>query len=175
MLPGVLQTVKIDVDGKGDNTTSLVAKAKKEKKKREETSGLPIDNLWVVLDRDAFPPAHFNEAIEICKRESIHCAWSNEAFELWYLLHFQYFDSAIGRAQYLKMLTQRLQKYLGPNYRYQKNDPNFYSLLQIHGNEDQAIKNAQRLFNLYENRRDFADQNPCTTVYQLVQVLRSLT
>ncbi|MBC7774028.1 MAG: RloB domain-containing protein [Phycisphaerae bacterium] len=175
LLPGVLQTIRIEIEGKGDNTTSLVAKAKKVKERREESSGLPIDVLWVVFDRDAFPSARFNEAIEICKREGIYCAWSNEAFELWYLLHFQYFDSAIGRAQYLNMLTERLQNHLGPNFRYQKNDPNFYRLLQAHGNERQAIQNAQRLFNLYENRRDFADQNPCTTVHLLVQELRSLT
>lgn len=142
---------------------------------REESSGLPIDSLWVVFDRDAFPSAHFNEAIETCNREHIYCAWSNEAFELWYLLHFQYFESAIGRTQYLDMLTERIQKHLGPSFRYQKNDPNFYKILQTHGNESQAIKNAKRLFDLYEGHRNFADQNPCTSVHILVQELRSLT
>ncbi len=172
--PGVLQTIRIDIEGAGDNTASLVAKAKKVKKQKEESSGLPIDSLWVVFDRDAFPPGHFNDAIETCKRGGIGCAWSNEAFELWYLLHFQYFESAIGRVQYLDMLTEGIQKHLGPNYRYQKNDPNFYKILQSYGNETQAILNAKRLFDLYEGRRNFADQNPCTTVHLLVQGLRSL-
>ncbi len=174
--PGVLETVKIEVKGTGNKKTmALVEEAKKLRIRREESSGLPIGSLWVVFDRDDFLAANFNESIETCKREGIGCAWSNEAFEVWYLLHFQYFESAIGRTQYLNMLTERLQKHLDPNFRYQKNDPKFYGLLQTHGDENQAIQNAQRLFDLYEERRDFADHNPCTTVHLLVKELRSLT
>ncbi len=170
---GTLQ-IKIEIEGLGNNTVSLVAKAQKEKAKREKF-GLQVDKLWVVFDRDAFPSAHFNEAIETCKREGFDCAWSNEAFELWYLLHFQYFESAIGRAQYLEMLTEQIQRHRGQNIRYQKNDPGFYDFLQTYGNENQAIQNVKRLFSLFKNRRDFADQNPCTTIHLLVQALRSLT
>ncbi|QEC72818.1 RloB domain-containing protein [Arachidicoccus ginsenosidivorans] len=25
----------------------------------------------------------------------VGCTWSNEAFELWYLLHFQYYENAL--------------------------------------------------------------------------------
>jgi hypothetical protein len=128
-----------------------------------------------VFDRDSFPPAHFNDAIETCEREGIGCAWSNEAFELWYLLHFQYFESAISRAQYLEKLTTQLRIHLGTDFRYQKNDPSFFLHLQTYGNETQAIRYAERRCLFYEGRRDFADQNSCTKVHLLVQELRSLT
>jgi len=97
---GTLQ-IKIEIEGLGNNTVSLVAKAQKEKAKREKF-GLQVDKLWVVFDRDAFPSAHFNEAIETCKREGFDCAWSNEAFELWYLLHFQYLNRQLVAPNTLK-------------------------------------------------------------------------
>jgi hypothetical protein len=52
--------------------------------------------LWVVFDRDSFAPQSFNNAINKCiqDRPNIDAAWSNEAFELWYLLHLIYFDNA---------------------------------------------------------------------------------
>ncbi len=155
--PGVLQVTEIEIAGTGDNTLNLVQKARTRKKEREQQTGLPVDCLWVVFDRDAFPSQHFNKAIELCEHEGIGCAWSNEAFELWYLLHFQYFDARIDRRQYLEMLTGHLRKQMGQDFRYEKNNPDFYRLLKTYGNLEQAIAHASRLSALYEDRRDFAD------------------
>jgi hypothetical protein len=173
--PGVLQTVSIEIEGAGDNTLSLVGKAQKVKKQREATTGLPIDQLWAVFDRDSFPSAHFNQAIELCEHENIGCAWSNEAFELWYLLHFQYFESAIERNQYKEMLQTRIRERTGKDFEYRKNGLNFYQVLKHHGNQEQAILHAERLCKMYEGRKDFAAHNPCTTVHLLVKELKLLT
>ncbi len=175
LLPGILQTVTIDIEGVGDNTLSLVKKAQKAKAKREASTGLPIDRLWVVFDRDSFPGDHFNKAINLCSHKGIGCAWSNEAFELWYLIHFQHFESSIGRTQYPKMLTAQLRKHCGPDFRYQKNDPNLYMFLKQYGNRDQAFRHAEQLCERFNGREDFAAHNPCTTVHLLVKELLSLT
>ncbi|HRI61932.1 MAG TPA: RloB family protein [Saprospiraceae bacterium] len=172
--PGVLQVTEIMISGEGDNTLNLVKKARARKSEQEKRTGLPIDQLWVVFDLDSFPTEHFNRAIELCHHEGIGCAWSNEAFELWYLLHFQFFETNIGRQRYLELLTLRLRERAGQNTQYRKNDPDFYRILKTYGNQEQAIRNAERLCAIYEDRRDFAAHNPCTKVHLLVQELNAL-
>lgn len=87
---------------------------------------------------------------------------SAEAFELWYLLHFNYHDTAIGREAYKAKLTANL------GATYEKNDPTMYSKLKT--KMSTAIQNAKRLFDQYEPP-DPAKDNPSTTVHQLVEEL----
>lgn len=70
----------IDIYGLGANTTSLVEEAIKLKNK---DGG--YDQVWCVFDRDSFPKQNFNAAISSAKAQGIQVAYSNEAFELWYL------------------------------------------------------------------------------------------
>lgn len=83
----------VDVRGLGDSTLSLV----------ERTIGLMQDQeynqVWCVFDRDSFPAVRFNAAIEKARANDVRVAYSNEAFEIWYLLHFHYYDTALTRAQ----------------------------------------------------------------------------
>ncbi|WP_338327290.1 RloB domain-containing protein [Porphyromonas gingivalis] len=47
------------------------------------------------------------------------CAWTNEAFGLWFLLHFQYLDVPISRDAYISKLEKLIQKQLNDNsFRY---------------------------------------------------------
>ncbi|HRY33040.1 MAG TPA: RloB family protein [Bacteroidales bacterium] len=171
--PGVLQTCQIDIHGIGDNTLSLVRKAKKIKKSIEEDSGRVVDKLWVVFDRDSFTPESFNNAILSCQhsRPKIHCAWSNEAFELWYLLHFHFFNTAISRGDYKSLIEKALRPHLGKAYRYRKNSEEMYSILEKYGNQEQAIQWAGNLVNQHAGNKNFATHNPCTMIYQLVEEL----
>ena len=50
------------------------------------------------------------------------CAWSNEAFELWYLLHFQYYENAMARKDFKGLLESHLKPLLGNDFRYEKNN-----------------------------------------------------
>ncbi len=93
---------------------------------------------------------------------NIHVAYSNEAFEIWYLLHFYFHDAATSRTQYKKMLTARL------GFPYKKNDPAMYDHL-LHS-QDVAIRNAKNLLNSYANHIPSSD-NPSTTVHVLVEEL----
>ena len=114
----------------------------------------------------------FNEAIQLASRKGFYPAWTNEAFELWYLLHFVYLDAAISRADYITKLENEIRKHDGyTDFSYKKNDPGIYALLQAIGNENQAKINAQKLRKFFEHSFDYKSHKPCTTVDVLVDEL----
>jgi len=99
--PGVLSVCEFDVKGLGTNTTDLVSKAQELAENVKSKTGRKVDKIWCVFDRDSFPKKNFNSAISTCNQtDGMEAAWSNEAFELWYLLHFNYVDSSLSRNQY---------------------------------------------------------------------------
>ena len=89
-------------------------------------------------------------------------AYSNEAFELWYVLHFEYLNSGISRQQYVSKLNRLLGK------QYVKNDEEIYLL--IFPRQKDAIRNADTLLKEYQTPNPACD-NPSTTVHLLVQQL----
>jgi hypothetical protein len=152
---------RIDIYGTGYNTLSLVNEAirlKNEAQKRRE----PYIEVWCVFDKDDFPIDHFLDAINLAGKNQIKCAYSIEAFELWYMLHFHYYDSALFRDQYKEKLSVLLGKI------YQKNDEEMYQILQKRQNT--AIKNAKKLYQ-FQYERSLSEQNPVTTVFRLVERL----
>jgi hypothetical protein len=88
------QRIEIDVVGTGMNTDSLVQEAVKKidqaAKNRQRYS-----DVWCVFDHDNFPLANYARAFQLAKNNNIKVAWANEAFELWYLLHYSYLDAGI--------------------------------------------------------------------------------
>lgn len=174
---GVLTAYQIDIEGTGRNTQSLIDEALRLKGAYEKGTGRSIDNLWVVFDRDSFPTNDFNNAINRCAHNNpvIGCAWSNEAFELWYLLHFHYYQTAINRQQYQALIQKNLKPHLGDDYTYEKNSKEMYFLLKEYGSIEDAIRNAKRLAETYDGRKDYTEHNPCTMVWILVEELLKLT
>ena len=81
------------VEGTGYNTISLVEEAIRLNR------GVAYDKVWCVFDKDSFPPADFQGAIDLARRHGFHTAYTNQAFELWYLLHYDYHTSALSRNQ----------------------------------------------------------------------------
>ncbi|WP_338553512.1 RloB family protein [Paenibacillus sp. KS-LC4] len=161
------EVVHLDIRGEGKNTISLVQEAVKLKNAAIK-QGKPYVQVWCVFDKDSFSNEQFNNAIKLCKDVSIDYAYSNEAFELWYLLHFNYIDTALSREQYKDMLSERLGK------TYRKEDPNIYALLQQKGREDQAIQRAKKLEKHHisiNGKLDPCNQNPSTNVFKLVEIL----
>ena len=173
---GVLTAYQIDIEGTGRNTLSLVAEAKRIKESYQKQTGRPLDKLWVVFDKDSFTANDFNSAILQCENSNpkIGCAWSNEAFELWYLLHFNYYNTPIDRIKYQKLIEQNLRPKIGKTYRYQKNSKEMYSLLKQYGSLEIAIRNAKQLAKEFEGQQNYANQNPCTMVYKLIIELNNL-
>lgn len=173
---GILTSYQIDIEGTGMNTQSLLNEALRLKSEYEKNQGRAIDRLWVVFDRDSFPSNNFNSAIQQCRenKPEIGCAWSNEAFELWYLLHFQYYENAMSRKDFKELIENNLKPVLGEQFRYEKNSEQMYALVKEHGNQEGAIRNGKRLAELYVKRQDYANHNPCTMIWMLVEELMEL-
>ncbi len=151
----------IEIFGTGYNTVSLINEAiriKNEALQRKE----PYIETWCVFDKDDFSIGSFENAIRLAEQNQIKCAYSIEAFELWYLLHFNFYDSALSRKQYIDILSGLLKK------PYKKNDTEMYSLLR--NRQSRAIQNARKLF-LQQCTLPLKDQNPVTTVFLLVERL----
>jgi len=173
---GVLALTNIDIDGTGKNTLSIIEEAKKLRNKYQEKYLRKIDKVWAVFDRDSFPSRNFNNAINKGEnsRPKINCAWTNEAFELWYLLHFNYYNTGISREQYKRLIEKEISKASGKTgFRYEKNSKSMFSILNMYGSQEMAIKNSEKLETLYKDR-SYANHNPCTKVHKLITELIKL-
>jgi hypothetical protein len=157
---------EVDCEGKGYNTLQVVEQAIKIRDKNPNK----YNRVWAVFDKDSFPDNKFNAAILKAKSNNICCAWSNQAFELWYLLHFLNRTTGMERTEYQKAIENEInQKWKNKKkpFKYKKNAIDMYDVLQQYGNQDQAIKWAQNLSETYDNEK-FATHNPRTQVYELV-------
>ena len=159
------QVVEICIQGEGANTQSLVDRAKNYRDSKKDTD-YPYDEVWVVFDKDSFDAAMFDNAIHSAESARMKTAWSNEAFELWYILHFEDRQTGMSRTEYKACLT----RYLGTSYL--KNDPNMYSKLTEKGAESKAMLRAKSLQRSHTDVPNH-DANPCTKVNELVEKLNS--
>ena len=173
-------TADITVKGLGAVGITVVTIAKKLK----EQGNYGDDEVWCVFDRDLKKEnnnqQNFNAAIRLAIENKLNLAVSNDAFELWYLLHYEYYQSETHRSDYEKMLTIRLGE------KYEKNSETMYKKLK--DKQSNAIKFAKKLWlshcNLHgiddpnnltiEQRIIIHNINPSTTVYQLVEKLNEV-
>ena len=121
-----------------------------------------LDYVWCVFDRDDVPADDFNAAIALARKEGLGAAYSNEAFELWYLLHFHYVDTGISRHDYIAKLSLLL------GHPYRKNSLAIGR--ELEKRQPTAIANARRLSAQYDPPNPAVD-NPSTTVHLLVEEL----
>ncbi len=163
-------TYEVECKGCGEGTIKVVKTAISMKTEAENAS-LPYDSVWVVFDKDSFTPKDFNTAIEKAENNNINVAWSNEAFELWYLYHFHNRTTQMSRNDYKKAISDAVNntgKWSKKKpYEYKKEDKNNYSIMSKYGNVNNAIKFAQQQHQTFVGK-NYATQNPCTTVYKLV-------
>ncbi len=165
----------VTTGGKG-SPSQVVKKALELRDKAKQS---PYDAVWAVFDKDNF--TDFKTAIDTAQGKHIGCAWTNEAFELWFIYHFENPTSAISRNDYGSKIEahvkqgakkQKLSQY--QKFCYQKNDGNVRrTLLDCGGNEENAIKWAEK--QAQEQRKwhgeNWDKHNPCTMVYLLVKQL----
>lgn len=153
---------EVTTGGGGINTMNVVDEAIKQRAIAE------YDSVWAVFDKDDFTPDKFNGAIVKARDKGINCAWSNQAFELWYLLHFHNRVTAMHRDDYKKAISDAVNKKRGTkDYKYAKNDAQNYQIVTTHGCQEDAIQRAE---SLHKNCTDekYHTHNPCTLVYKLV-------
>jgi RloB-like protein len=153
-------TTVCDVKGTGCNTLSLIQEA-------ERLSSLKnYLEVWCVFDKDSFPIDSVQKAIQRAKKKGFRIAFSDECFELWYLLHFQYLDVGVNRVRYRRLLTEKLGE------RYEKNDRQMYDrLLNM---QSDAISRAKRLKASHGASPVLGACKPYTTVHELVERLNRL-
>lgn len=162
-------TVEIRIDGTARNTLGIInyAIAQREKSCRK------FDRVWAVFDKDDFPDRNFNSAINKAISNDINCAWSNQAFELWFLLHFQFVNTPMSREDYKAYLEREVKSKSGnKEYKYLKNDLSTFSILKKFGNQEQAIEWAKKL-DLGFTDKKYATHNPSTQVYKLIEELKN--
>ena len=179
---------RITVKGVGKNTLHLIDAAKEEIAKRRASGQPDYYYVWLVFDRDEFPADHFNRTIDSAESinkqnaelpprsrrcEHWRCAWSNEAFELWYVLHFrEQLGGSVSRTQYQKMLEEDIRANTAEKrYSYKKNDMQMFSRLKSF--TPIAINRAERALasQLRTKVATWADMNPATRVHELVRLL----
>jgi hypothetical protein len=156
---------QVETVGAGMNTDSLVEEAIR-RKEIASAQHQPFNEVWCVFDRDSFALAQYDRAFQLARNNGIKIAWANEAFELWYLLHFNYHDTSISRRDYAIKLS--------PNLEYDKADEEIYKKVKPH--QETALRNAR----LLEKRWNEAGenhperQNPSTSIHKLVEFLNEL-
>lgn len=166
--------IYVEINGTGRNTMSIVDYALNyvEINKININPDESTDECWVVFDKDDFK-RDFDNAINRAVANNMHVAYSNESFELWYLLHFSYFSSAVKRDIYIKKLTEILKELTkDKRIKYDKAALNMYSL--IRHKEKDAISNAKKLIELHSGEKAISKKNPSTSVYLLVESLNKL-
>lgn len=163
----VVELPQIDIEGEGCATGKLIEKTE------EIVSRAKIiyQNIWVVFDKDDFED--FDEAIKEGIEKGYNIAWSNQSFEYWIYLHFEYSDAALHRDDWNKKLDELFERYkLGDN-KYQKNYEDIYTMLESISGADTAIKNAKRRMSEFREKTDIPSKyDPGTTVYRLVEELK---
>ena len=128
-----------------------------------------FDHKWIVIDRDEVESGtgghtkeDFNTVLSEAKKCGVEVAYSNPSFELWYLLHYNYRDTPIGRDELGKTLGALQGK------AYDKADATQWNRLSAM--TETAVRNAENLLRSKEGIVP-SEANPSTTVHKLVRLL----
>lgn len=177
MLKSHSATVGIIPKGTGRNTQSLInfVKTHRDKWLKEVQEDIDIEDfneIWVAFDLDGFKPHKFDNAIHSAEANGFHVAWSNECFELWYLLHFKNRVTAVPRGEIFEDLTKLLDLHKDYTELKGKEGEFVHRRMANHPNVKQAIKRAKKLYNAYLAAKVPPHKsNPCTKVFELVEKL----
>jgi hypothetical protein len=136
--------------------------------------------IWCVYDYDFKPdealtqPKDFDNSIKMAHANGMNVAWSNDAFELWFVLHYQDYESSNHRSYLNKILKKEWGlKSFSKEAKTQEFCEGHYDRLggTKSVSQSQAIKRARALHNNYGTKKDYHKHCSCTTVYKLVEEL----
>ncbi len=159
-----LTSANVKAIGQGNNTINLVQKAIKIREE-EQNKGRDYNQCWVVFDKDDFPNNDFNKAIELAETNGICVAYSNQAFELWFLLHYNLIQGAMHRNLYAEKLSGLL------GFAYTK-EVGFAARVyrELMDKQQQAIRYAKTIMEQMSGISPALAESS-TTVYRLVEEL----
>jgi hypothetical protein len=136
-----------------------------------------FDEVWCVFDMDFTPGANgqfqeYNNAIASALNAGFFCAYSNDSFELWFALHYNYYDQQHLRDFYFEKLSEFWRiNYEEDGKRYAYAGGIYEKLLSDErASQETAIVRAKTLAQLH-NGKPYHEQNPVTMVFELVEKL----
>jgi hypothetical protein len=124
-----------------------------------------FEHKWIVIDRDEHES--FSKTLDQAKSENVNVAYSNPSFEFWFVLHFEDYTTPTHRHYLLNLLKKHI------NYKKNSNTT-YHETLPF---QEIAIKRSKKLidkFTLDGRKLNPTTDNPSTTVYKLVEVLKGL-
>jgi hypothetical protein len=136
------------------------------------------DETWCVFDMDYNPEVvgqiqDYNNTVYADNGKNFRCAYSNDAFELWFYLHYAHTEHKNPRDFYF----DKLAEFWGLTSYRQEGKAQIFSqtiydklIADERTSQEQAIINAKKLFEKHQDLPPF-EQNPVTTVYKLVEIL----
>lgn len=163
--------------GLGKSTGTLVkAVASVIEQKQKTLNGKKFDEVWVVFDKDDFPD--FTRAIDQAESKGYRVAYSNQAIEYWFLLHFMdHQGGAMDRKDYVlkfnslleKIDTKKTLKYDGTSKNISEEVFNvLYKNIQL------AYDRAERIY-----QKKMEQGNPTsesvTTIHKLIHSIKGIT
>ena len=128
-----------------------------------DSSYQPFDEVWIVFDKDDLTEKQLDEVNTFCEQHNIQIAYTNEAFELWLLLHFEQID--VNQVYPRALLNEKMEEYLGIT-RYIRNKANAEVIAPIALRHEVAMKNCIDMMQLRNsNSRD----NPYCNVHEMIR------
>ncbi len=155
------------------------------------------ENIWCVYDRDleqrdltdikSHDDFNFTTAIQTAEKAGLKIAWSNDAFELWVLLHFE--SVPTGKRLHRDYIYDRLTEIfkvvpeVADKYRVAIQSQSFgykaylkrripfltFVLPVIKTKTDHAMIHAAAIETTFSHQIPYHDCNPCTKVHHLVR------
>lgn len=124
-----------------------------------------FDEVWIVFDKDDLTEKQLEEVNDFCEDNNIHIAYSNEAFELWLLLHFEEVD--ISEKYPRAVLNDKMEQHLGVT-RYLRHKADESVIAPIAFRHEVAIKNCTDMMAL---RKTESRDNPYCNIHEMIQYI----
>jgi hypothetical protein len=195
-----INSSSVDIQGIGKAPITIVKEAIKKKKnfnyEAKRKQSYSYSKVFCIMDVDDH--SSLADAIEIInvenqkdKETKIIPIISNECFEIWYILHFDYTTAELHRDSKAKRsktkmfipnnrnLSKLIEKYLVID-KYNKAANNIFQLLKSKGIESDAINNAKKLNQHHLSTNNISENeiykfNPSTQVYKLICKLNEMS
>ncbi len=163
----------VDVEYKNANPLLLIQRAIR--------SLDDCNQVWCVFDIDnSFEEGNLIEALNLATANGINYAFSNKAFEVWLISHFDKCEGNLNTAQLNMKMNEIIKEKLRKSQEYSKSDNEILKLFQKNINDaiinskivhQKWIKQHNQEYGTNSNHRIW-EWNSCTNVYELVEALK---
>ena len=164
--------LRFQIEGEGKNTMSLIKSVDdllSEIDFMNIKSNIPYGKIFVLFDKDSFGNDSFDNAISMAKARGYVPIWSNECFELWYILHYEMFNMDTGRESYFNKLGDLMG---AGNNAYNK-VMDVFSEIHTPDRIATALRNAEVLSYEHDHETPCSKRVPCTQVFIVIRELEN--